>query len=134
MDRSPLVVQGPLIGGAIGLILLGLLMSIAGAVGYTACSAQPMINGIGPNCGVALAIVVFGVILLVVGIVVAAIAATGSPRTIYPATNPAVPPPLIQPVVVQQTVVQQTVEVRCRYCGSLNPVTATKCSACGAAL
>jgi ribosomal protein L40E len=54
--------------------------------------------------------------------------------TIYPTSDPAVPPPVINPVLVQQTIVQQTVEVRCRYCGSLNPVSATKCASCGAAL
>jgi ribosomal protein L40E len=128
------VAQGPSIGGAIGLVVVGLFLAIIGGVIWGACSAQPTINGVAPQCGAPAAFAVIGIVILVIGIVAAVIAAASSPRTIYPSTDPAVPPPLIQPVVVQQTVVQQTVEVRCRYCGSLNPVTATKCTACGAAL
>jgi hypothetical protein len=128
------VAQGPQFGAAIGLIAFGLLLTVVGSVAWSSCSAQPTINGLAPNCGGLLAAAAVGIVLLVVGIVLAAMAVVSKPKTIYPATDPAVPPPLIQPVVVQQTVVQQTVEVRCRFCGRLNPVTATTCAGCGAAL
>ena len=91
-------------------------------------------NGVAPSCGGPEAFVVIGVVLLIVGIVLVVVTAFGGRRTIYPTTDPAVPPPLIQPVVVQQTVVEQSVEVRCRFCGALNPVTAAHCTSCGAAL
>lgn len=119
---------------AIGLILFGVLFTVVGAVSWNLCASAPSVNGVSPNCGGPEAVVAIGVIILLIGIGLAVAWASGGPRTIYPSTDPAVPPPLIQPVVVQQTVVQQTVEVRCRYCGSLNPVTATKCASCGADL
>jgi ribosomal protein L40E len=128
------VAQGPLVRGGLALIIFGLFFSLVGAAAWAACSSQPTINGIMPNCGGLAAFTAIGIVLLVVGIILAVAGAASSPKTIYPTTDPAVPPPLIQPVVVQQTVVQQTVEVRCRYCGSLNPVSATKCAACGAAM
>jgi hypothetical protein len=128
------VAQGSQFGAAIGLITFGVLLTIVGTAVWSSCSAQPTINGIAPSCGGLLVAAVVGVVFLVVGIALAAMAAATKPRTIYPATDPAVPPPLIQPVVVQQTVVQQTVEVRCPFCGRLNPVTATTCAGCGAAL
>jgi len=120
--------------GAIGLIVVGVLFTIIGAATWAVCSSAPTVNGASPDCSAPAAFAIIGVILLIAGIVVAAASAAGGRRTIYPSQDPAVPPPLIQPVVVQQTVVQQTVEVRCRFCGGLNPVTATKCSSCGAAL
>jgi ribosomal protein L40E len=119
---------------AVLLIILGFVTIVVGAWTWANCSALPVVNGVAPSCGGFAVVLVVGVLLLVVGLVVAVASARGGHRTIYPSMDPAVPPPLIQPVVVQQTVVQQTVEVRCRYCQSLNPVTATKCSACGAAL
>jgi len=128
------VAQTPQIGTGIGLTVMGLLLTIAGAAIWSSCSGQPTINGVSPNCGGLAAFVAIGIILLIIGIIIVVMAASSGPRTIYPSTDPAVPPPVIQPVVVQQTIVQQTVEVRCRYCGSLNLVTATKCAACGAAL
>jgi len=119
---------------AVGLIVIGFLFTVIGAVTWNLCASGPTVNGVAPDCGAPVAFVVLGVLILLVGIVLAAVWAAGGRKTIYPSTDPAVPPPLIHPVVVQQTVVQQTVEVRCRYCGGLNPVTAIKCSSCGAAL
>jgi len=118
---------------AVVLLILGVALIIVGAWTWAACSSLP-VSGAAPSCGGFAVLVVLGVILFVIGIVVAVASAMGGRRTIYPSMDPAVPPPLIRPVMVQQTVVQQTVEVRCRYCQTLNPVTATKCSACGAAL
>ena len=119
---------------AVFLIVVGVMAIAIGAWTWSSCSSLPSDNGMAPSCGGYAVIVFFGFLLLVIGIAVAVASARGGQRTIYPSMDPAVPPPLIQPVVVQQTVVQQTVEVRCRYCQSLNPVTATQCSACGAAL
>jgi hypothetical protein len=119
---------------AVILILVGIFAIVATAVAWNACAASPTVNGVAPSCGGFAIGILFGVIFLVIGIALAVSSAMGGHRTIYPTTDPAVPPPLIQPVVVQQTIVESTVEVRCRYCGSLNPVTATKCTACGAAL
>ncbi len=116
------------------MIVLGASTIAISAWAWNACSSSPTVNGVAPDCGGIAVGVVLGVILLIIGIALAVASAAGGRRTIYPTTDPAVPPPLIQPVLVQQTIVQSTVEVRCRYCGSLNPVTATKCSACGAAL
>lgn len=118
----------------IALLLFGLLLIIAGAAIWNTCASAPAVNGVSPDCSGFAVPVVIGVILLLAGIGLLAASAMGARTTVYPASNPAVPPPLIQPVVVQQTIVQQTVEVRCRYCQSLNPVTATKCASCGAAL
>lgn len=119
----------------VALIVVGFVFAVLGGVIWGLCASAPPNGGIVPNCGPGPAAVTgFGILIILVGIGVGVASAYSGPRTIYPTTDPAVPPPLIQPVVVQQTIVQQTVEVRCRYCGSLNPVTATKCSACGAAL
>jgi ribosomal protein L40E len=119
---------------AIGLIIFGALLTAGGAATWNACASAPAVAGVAPDCGGFEAITIIGVVLLLLGIGVVLAVAFGRPRTIYPTTDPAVPPPLIQPVLVQQTIVQQSVEVRCRYCGGLNPVTATKCASCGAAL
>jgi len=119
---------------AIGLIVIGAFLTVIGAASWSICASAPTVNGVAPDCGGPEAFAILGVIILLVGIGLAVAWASGGRRTIYPSTDPAVPPPLIQPVVVQQTIVQQTVEVRCRYCGALSPVTATKCSSCGAAL
>lgn len=119
---------------AVLLLVIGVVLLIVGGWAWAACSALPTVGGAVPACGGFAVLVVLGIILLVVGIVIAVASAQGGRRTIYPTTDPAVPPPLIQPVVVQRTVVEQTVEVRCRYCQTLNPVTSARCSACGAAL
>ncbi|HXQ78597.1 MAG: hypothetical protein WB788_00990 [Thermoplasmata archaeon] len=119
---------------AVFLVVVGVMAIAIGAWTWASCNSLPTVNGVAPSCGGYAVIVLFGFLFLIIGIVVAVASARGGRRTIYPTTDPAVPPPLIQPVLVQQTVVQQTVEVRCRYCSSLNPVTETKCSACGAAL
>ena len=118
----------------IALLVLGFLITLGAAAAWNVCASFPTVNGVAPDCTAPAVFVVVGVVFLLIGIGVLVASAMGARTTIYPATDPAVPPPLIQPVVIQQTVVQQTVEVRCRYCQSLNPVTATKCSACGAAL
>ena len=115
-------------------LVFGFLFVGFGAASWATCASAPAVNGVAPVCGAFLALLFIGVILVIVGVVLIAIGAMAARRTIYPTTDPAVPPPLIQPVVVQQTVVQETVEVRCRYCQSLNPVTATRCVSCGAAL
>jgi ribosomal protein L40E len=122
------------LAGGILFVLVGLLFIGLGVNIWEMCT-HGFAPGVTANCSAGPPIVIgFGTLALVVG-AVAIVQSVYSPRpTIYPAFGPSVPPPLINPVVVQQTVVQQTVEVRCRYCGSLNPVTATKCAACGAAL
>lgn len=120
--------------GAIALILIGLLLTGLGVAIYEVC-ANPLPAGVTANCAAGpTVLLLFGVICLIAGIAIVVAPAFAGRQTIYPTTDPAVPPPLIRPVVLQETIVQQTVEVRCRYCGSLNAVTATKCSACGAAL
>jgi ribosomal protein L40E len=128
------VVATQRLGAAIALIVFGVIFAGGGAAAWNACASSSTVNGVAPDCSGFEVPIALGVILVIVGIVVLVVSAFGGTRTIYPTTDPAVPPPLIQPVVVQQTVVQQTVEVRCRYCEALNPVTATKCSSCGAAL
>ncbi|MCI4347889.1 MAG: hypothetical protein L3J97_04640 [Thermoplasmata archaeon] len=119
----------------VALIVVGFGLAVTGGVIWGLCASAFPTGGVALNCGPGpAALTGFGILIIIVGIGVGVASAYSGPRTIYPTTDPAVPPPLIQPVVVQQTIVQQTVEVRCRYCGSLNPVTAAKCSACGAAL
>jgi ribosomal protein L40E len=135
LDQGDVIASSPnRAATAVFLIVVGVMAIAIGAWTWSTCSSLPSVNGVAPSCGGSAIVVLFGFLLLVIGIVVAVVSARGGRRTIYPSTDPAIPPPLIQPVVVQQTVVEQTVEVRCRYCQSLNPVTATKCSACGAAL
>jgi hypothetical protein len=119
---------------AVVLVVIGIIAIVGSAVAWNACASGPTVNGVAPSCGGFAIFLLFGVLLLAIGIALALASAFGGRRTIYPSTDPAVPPPLIQPVLVQQTIVQPTVEVRCRYCGGLNPVTATTCSACGAGL
>jgi ribosomal protein L40E len=120
--------------GGILFVLVGLLFVGLGIYIWEMCT-YGLAPGVTANCSAGPPIVIgFGALAVLVG-ALAIVQSVRSPRrTIYPAYAPSVPPPLISPVVVQQTVVQQTVEVRCRYCGGLNPVTATKCASCGAAL
>ncbi|MCI4352561.1 MAG: hypothetical protein L3K14_04155 [Thermoplasmata archaeon] len=119
----------------VALILVGLAFVVVGGTIWGVCASAPQVNGVAPNCGPGpAAVIALGILLILVGIGVGVASAYSGPRTIYPTMDPAIPPPLVRPVVVQETIVQQTVEVRCRYCGGLNPVTATKCSSCGAAL
>ena len=112
----------------IGLAAFGALVLVAGGGFYAACSS----SGLG-GCEPALGVLIFGGVLLLVGLLVAA-ASYRSYTYIPPTTNPAVPPPLVAPVVIHQTVEHDVVMVRCRYCGTLGDPRSGRCAACGAAL
>lgn len=127
------------VGGGIGLFIFGALVGIFGWGSYSACQSAVSNSPFnGPNappldCGGFLAVGVFAVFLMVVGILVVAVSYRNY-TYVRPSINPAVPPPLINPVVLQQTVERQVVKVRCRYCGSLADPTDVHCPTCGATL
>ena len=114
---------------SIGLIVFGLFLAIVGGATYSACASLPTIAGPAPNCSPGIVLLGIGLLILVVGIVVAIAGARSSTYVSSP-VDPAVPPPLIQPVVVEKTVVK----VRCRYCGAMADPTAGRCPSCGAPL
>ena len=125
-------------GGGIGLIVFGAFIGLLGWGSYSACqtaaSGAPFNGAASPlPCGEFLAIGVFALFLIVVGIVVTVVSYRNY-TYVRPATNPAVPPPLINPVVLQQTVERQVVKVRCRYCGALADPADVHCPSCGATL
>lgn len=124
----------PRLGGGIALILFSLVLIALGAFTLTWCSG-PTPAGVTVSCGPGTgAVLAVGILVLLVGIGLVAGSFLGRRPTLYPTTDPAVPPPIIRPVLIQQTIVQPTVEVRCRYCGTLNPVSSARCTSCGAAL
>lgn len=126
-------------GGGIGLIVFGAFIGLLGWGSYSACqstlSSAPF-NATGvphPGCGGFLAVGVFALLLVVVGVLVTLVSYRNY-TYVRPSVNPAIPPPLINPVVLQQTVERQVVKVRCRYCGSLADPTDVHCPSCGATL
>jgi hypothetical protein len=116
----------------IALIVVGIVLAVVGGIAYSTCSSVPTVGSATPSCGGFGAIVGLGILLLIVGAIVAAIGAGARTTRIQQVPDPSVPPPIIQPVVINQTVERDTVKVRCRYCGNLYDVTATHCPACGA--
>ncbi|HXY11893.1 MAG TPA: hypothetical protein VEJ85_00140 [Thermoplasmata archaeon] len=120
------------LGQGIGLIVFGLIFSLFGGGVYLACSSQPAVNGVAPNCTGPAIFLVFGVLFVVVGIVLVVVSVGRRTPMIQQVSDPSVPPPVIQPVVVQQTVEHDIVKVRCSYCGNLCDETAKACPSCGA--
>jgi hypothetical protein len=121
------------LGPGIGLLVVGLLMTIFGAAVYSTCTSAPAVNGVAPDCGGFGWLIGLGVILLLVGAILIAVAQFGR-RTpmVQQVSDPSVPPPIIRPVVVQQTVEKDVVKVRCTFCGNLCDETAKACPSCGA--
>jgi hypothetical protein len=126
--------SGSALSRGIGLIVFGGFLGLLGLATWNSCASAPAVNGVAPDCSGEVLFAAIGFVILFVGILLIVVDVVRTPQQVYPSTDPAVPPPLIRPVVVQETIVQPTVEVRCRYCGSLNPVSATRCFSCGAAL
>ncbi|HZY92948.1 MAG TPA: hypothetical protein VFG07_09310 [Thermoplasmata archaeon] len=113
--------------GGIALAVIGVLLLIVGGGGYAACT-QDLASTTG-SCGAILIVAVLGLVLLILGILVA-VSASRSYTYLAPPVNPAVPPPLVTPVVIEQSVVR----VRCRFCGTLGDPSSGRCAACGAPL
>jgi hypothetical protein len=122
------------VGQGIGLLVFGLILALAGGGTFLACSSQPAVNGVAPDCTAPVFLLVIGVLLFAIGIVLVAVSLSGRTRVIQQVPDPSVPPPVIQPVVVQQTVEHDVVKVRCSYCGGLCDVTDKVCPSCGAPL
>ena len=117
-------------GPGVAILMFGIFLSIIGGVADAACSSEPTLpGGVAPNCGGFGALIGFGVLLLVVGIIVLLVQMRSrSQEESIPMEDPAVPPPLVTPVVIEKTVVR----VRCRYCGEMVDPTAGTCPGCGA--
>jgi len=120
------------VGAGVGLLIFGVFLTGVGGFAYSSCTSEPTVNGVAPDCGGLVGLIVFGVILLVAGVVVVAFSVRPARPVIQQVPDPSVPPPIIQPVVVQQTVEREVVKVRCPFCGNLCEVTAKSCPSCGA--
>ncbi|HYK92919.1 MAG TPA: hypothetical protein VEY07_02620 [Thermoplasmata archaeon] len=118
-------------GAGVVIAILGLLLLLFGGATYASCSSA--VPSGASDCMPSLYLVGGGVLLLIVGILVAILAAR-SYTYIPPTSNPSIPPPLVTPVVIQQTVEHDIVKVRCRFCGTLGDPRSGRCAACGAPL
>jgi hypothetical protein len=116
------------------MILFGTFIAAVGGLIWDECTSVPAGQGMAADCGGGILFTVFGLIFLLLGIGILIAVIFHPTVTIGQPAGIERSPHAIRPVVVERTVVQQTVEVRCRYCGSLNYETATDCVSCGAPL
>ena len=105
----------------IGVVTMGIFLLVLGA---SVTSVYWAANGQG--CGIAVFFVLFGLVLLVGGVVIVVVPRRPRRPLGY---NPAVPPPLLP---IPGAAPQAPTQVRCRYCEAMSAATLSTCPSCGA--